>query len=184
MLSHGFNALCLKSKRPGYRGKSALRNSSSGRASWLASACLHPNRWHLAFLVSAVVSSFSSCGLLKDSKASGLKWREKRSRFLWSFIRPQASSHAFLLLLSLGKQWSLTLLLLLPFDWKLQPKATQCGIVSVFYFLSCVAVKSQKTIEISASSSPSATIWRHRRRMYCAREITAPPIVQKQCTFF
>ncbi len=92
----------------------------------------------------------------------------KRSGSLGSFIRQQASSHSFLLFLSLGKQWSLTLLLLLPFDWKLQPKATQCGIVSVFYFESCVAVKS-------TSSSPSATIWRHRCRMYCAHKIMAPP---------
>ncbi len=47
-----------ESKRPGCGGKSTLRNSSSGRASWLASVCLHPNRWHLAFLVSAVCKLF------------------------------------------------------------------------------------------------------------------------------
>ncbi len=49
------------------------------------------------------VNSFSSCGLLKDSKASGLKWREKKKQSLGSFICPQASSHSFLLSLLLGK---------------------------------------------------------------------------------
>ncbi len=47
-------SLHKETKCPGYGKKSALRNSSSGRASWLASACFHPSRWHLAFLVSAV----------------------------------------------------------------------------------------------------------------------------------
>ncbi len=112
------------------------------------------------------VSSFSSCGLLKDSKASGLKWREHRSGSLGSFIHPQASSH-FSPLLIARKAVKSYIASLVPFDWKWQPKATQNGLVSVFYFLSCVAVKS-------TSSSPNATIGRHRCRMYCAYKIMAP----------
>ncbi len=49
-------------------------------------------------------------------------------------------SHSFLLFLSLGNSYIASLL---SFDWKLQPKATQYDILSVFSFLSCVSVNSQ-----------------------------------------
>ncbi len=123
----------METKRPVYRVRSVLRNSTSSRASWLASTCLHPNRWHLGFLVSAVCKLFQKLWSTKRLKGIRAKVERERSGSLGSFIHPQASLFSS----------SYRLLLLLPFDWKLQPKATQCGIIWVFDFLSCVVVKAK-----------------------------------------
>ncbi len=49
--------------------------------------------------------------------------------------------------------------------------------------LSCFG-KKPNSIEISASSSLSATIWRHRRRMHGAHKIMAPPKSKNNVDFF
>ncbi len=60
-----------ESKRPGYLVRSMLRNSSSGLCVFILTDGIQ------RFLSQPFVSSFSSCSLLKDSKAPELKWREK-----------------------------------------------------------------------------------------------------------
>ncbi len=79
----------------------------------------------------------------------------KRSVSLDSFIRPEASSHSFLLFLSIGKSYIASLVAL---RLKITTKShTMWYRISILFSELCFGKKS-KAIEISASNSLSATI--------------------------
>ncbi len=85
-------------------------------------------------LVSAVCKLCQWLCSTKRPKAIRAKVERERSGSLVYFICPQAS------FLSLGKSYIASLAAL---RLRITTKATQCGIVSVFYFMSCVSQKAK-----------------------------------------